>query len=107
MVLGHIHVNVQMKEHINLGKVSLKAVWEGMSEVHIDSLPMIKARNSHLINIYSNSVSIHVILHIKGRFDAEATAANNFNRKPSLLLSLNYEEPQTMMEMCFHAVSSI
>lgn len=37
MVLGHIHVNVQMKEHINLGKVSLKAVWEGMSEVHIDS----------------------------------------------------------------------
>lgn len=105
MVLGHIHVNVQMKEHINLGKVSLKAVWEGMSEVHIDSRYLLSKHGILISSIFT--VSIHVILHIKGRFDAEATAANNFNRKPSLLLSLNYEEPQTMMEICFHAVSSI
>lgn len=44
---------------------------------------------------------------LKAGLMLEATAANNFNRKPSLLLSLNYEEPQTMMEMCFHVVSSI
>lgn len=76
-----------------------------MSEVHIDSRYLWSKHGILISSIFT--VSIHVILHIKGRFDADATAANNFNRKPSLLLSLNYEEPQTMMEMCFHAVSSI
>lgn len=106
MVLGHIHVNVQMKEHINLGKVSLKAVWEWIWEVHIDSRYTYDQSTEFSSHQYLQfQFMLYSIL--KAGLMLEATASNNFNRKPSLLLSLNYEEPQTMMEMCFHVVSSI
>lgn len=79
-----------MKEYINFGKVSFKAVWEGMLEVYIDFRYLWLKYGIFILLIFI--VLIYVIFYIKGRFDVEVIVVNNFNRKFLFLFLFNYEE---------------
>lgn len=79
-----------MKEYINFGKVSFKAVWEGKLEVYIDFRYLWLKYGIFILLIFI--VLIYVIFYIKGRFDVEVIVVNNFNRKFLFLFLFNYEE---------------